>query len=534
MTIFKKTSLAASLLISAAAGAQNLNPEVEVTNTYISKFSDTARQGLDMAVPDSLHNFDYHFDYSVFESPYKGAYEFSPYAVTVKPDPAASDATVFRASLGAGWVMRPELDVVWSPLSRKKFSLSIVEKAGGWYGKFGDALNASSDLSMQYDFFNHTALDAKLWMDNSLLKINLGYDGFFMGPDFLNQTHSPFASLRLSSTAISTNKFYYDIGASYRYLTERNGYSHDVIIDGIMGGVFFDRKLSCLLDVTVVGNSYYSGFDAAPHVDFVLGPVNLRVGARISMDKAALAEAKSKIALYPDVNASVNLFKDHIQAFAYCGGGPRYNSLFSLKSQNRMIDLSYLKYEGNPQVLRVSRDRIDFGGGFKGQIASRLQYEFKGGWKISESVPLYFFDGEREILNYVNFNSVYAKADLLWHSENFDADAQFVFTLPKFSGELQCFAPSKYSGNISLKYNVKRRVFIGITARGQSARLAQSVCDIEKMPWFMDLGASLEYRYNRKLSFWVKGGNLMNMQIVRGPRWSEHGISGIIGASVNL
>ena len=62
---------AIALAAAVTAGAQNLNPTVEVTNQFEGKVMEVAKPVVDMDVPDSLLRFDLDFDYSVFDTPYK-------------------------------------------------------------------------------------------------------------------------------------------------------------------------------------------------------------------------------------------------------------------------------------------------------------------------------------------------------------------------------------------------------------------------------------------------------------------------------
>ena len=65
--------------------AQDLDPTVEVSREYEGKLIEVHKPALTMAVPDSVLMFALDFDYSVFESPYKGSYEFNPYIMSMKP-----------------------------------------------------------------------------------------------------------------------------------------------------------------------------------------------------------------------------------------------------------------------------------------------------------------------------------------------------------------------------------------------------------------------------------------------------------------
>lgn len=77
------------LAFSALCGglsAQNLNPTVSVSREYQGKLMEVSKPAVKMAVPDSLTEFNLKFDYSVFENPYKGSYDFKPYNMDMRPD----------------------------------------------------------------------------------------------------------------------------------------------------------------------------------------------------------------------------------------------------------------------------------------------------------------------------------------------------------------------------------------------------------------------------------------------------------------
>ena len=77
--IYLTLAAAGSVLACVSAGAQNLNPTVSVTKAYEGSLMEVHKPAQEMFVPDSLKRFDLDFDYSVFENPYKGSYDFSPY-----------------------------------------------------------------------------------------------------------------------------------------------------------------------------------------------------------------------------------------------------------------------------------------------------------------------------------------------------------------------------------------------------------------------------------------------------------------------
>lgn len=532
----------AALLCGALLSAQNLNPEVQVTNDYVSTLSGMPKQGISMIIPDSLHRFDYHFDYSVFDSPYKGSYEFSPYSVTVKPDANPFDGRKLYASLGAGYALRPELDVLWTPVRKDKFTLSVAGKGRGFYGQYRTVDSELSATGLgekgQYDFSGHGSLDGQAWFGTSTLKFDVGYDGIFTGPWLCpsDNYHSAFASARLLSTDNASSRFYYDIGLAYRFSNDSYVTDNHFVVDGKFGGKFTRRALSCLVDFNLVSNRFYSGLDVAPHVDLSLGSVDLRLGARAGFDYKAGEDPQHSIKLYPDVTASINLVRNHLQVFGFLTGGPQYNSYFDLKSFDHYF---------HSNSLEVSKNRLDIGAGVRGQISSRVQFGVKTGFKFLESMPLYtvkpsaggVYPGFQQ-LDFVDYNTFYVDATAKWKSERLDIDGKLLYYADALSVSSGHFAPSPLSGGLHLKYNWDRRVFFGIGADAASHRSTNITTPAGEInctiPWYVDLGAVLEFRFARGWSAWLKGGNLLNMDIRRTPLYSEFGVSGIAGVSLIL
>ena len=87
-------------------------------------------------------------------------------------------------------------------------------------------------------------------------------------------------------------------------------------------------------------------------------------------------------------------------------------------------------------------------------------------------------------------------------------------------------------------YNWKKRIYAGIDCAFATARKGGIIRtdDLKAavIPGFADLGISLEYQINRKLSVWLRGGNLLNMDVQYNPLRAESGISGTVGVRLNF
>lgn len=114
-----------SCIFAVSAAAQNLDPTVEVSREYEGKLVEVHKPAFTMAVPDSVTRFALDFDYSVFENPYKGSYEFNPYLLTLKPSVSGSGESRFYLKAGAGYQLHPTFDLVWSPKLGKQRNLNL-------------------------------------------------------------------------------------------------------------------------------------------------------------------------------------------------------------------------------------------------------------------------------------------------------------------------------------------------------------------------------------------------------------------------
>ena len=103
-------ALAAALFSVVSFAQNNINPTVEVTNTYQGDPSEVHKPQIGMAIPDSLLRFDMDFGYEVFEKPYQGAYNFKPYMLAMKPDKNAYRGRKLYLKAGAGYSLRPRYD----------------------------------------------------------------------------------------------------------------------------------------------------------------------------------------------------------------------------------------------------------------------------------------------------------------------------------------------------------------------------------------------------------------------------------------
>ena len=100
----------------------------------IKEFIDLLNADFYTGVPDSLLRFDLDFDYEVFDKAYRGAYNFSPYMLDMRPEKDAWRGRTLFLRAGAGYSLHPDAAFVFSPALPGRFQMSVYgDQQGGPY-----------------------------------------------------------------------------------------------------------------------------------------------------------------------------------------------------------------------------------------------------------------------------------------------------------------------------------------------------------------------------------------------------------------
>lgn len=517
-----------------------------VTVFSCAMLSAQEKGNLPLNVPDSLLHFDYQFDYSVFESPYKGAYEFSPYYVKINPTKSVYDGKKLYFRAGAGYSFHPEIDFYFTPLRNDKISVSVYNTGRGYKGNYTYAPTGYGYSG--HDISDELGLDARWVNKNSYVTLQGGWDGIFSKTLEMEGSKSVynsfFAGLGVKSRSDNPSFFYYDFNLKYRFandsFAEIGGLGENNITIGGSVGPVIKRKFRFLVDFninfdklkdnrkfmldgpydTVEYNTNTVGFLASgtPHIKFTLGPVNVDAGVRLDFSKASSA----KFSLSPAVTASVNLAKDQLKLYAGFVGGQNLYTYNDMKQMNHF----HFRYGDSPEVSRTHYDAFV---GFKGTVGQNFDYDVKGGYKVVEHAPVAY-------MTYVfaDVTKVYLDAALAWHSDNLDVDANLFFA-PKATIEEGSYGLSSpfLQGNVRAVYNWNRRIYAGVWMQIMTDRKSYDP-DFSKIKGFFSPGLYAEYKLTKILGVWAQAGNLLGQPYYTTPGYVEKGPYFTVGVSCNL
>ena len=556
------TALAAA--VSALAYGQNLNPTVEVTNAYEGGPSAIAKPAQQMAVPDSVTRFNLDFDYSVFEKPDQGAYEFTPYYVQLKPTPKPSTTEKFFLRAGAGFTLHPELDLVWTPVQKERFQVNLYATHRSYFGRYYDfkygtpeesviPIVRSDDKMNGYLADTKAGVDAAYGWDGGMASLDVAFKHRMADNAYHYQKMGGVeAKGRVRSLPSDEPHFLYDAAVDYHFLggdlshlsLYENDFSESAFsLDGTFGPVL-DADHRVLVDLNVDLARYrgdfagYTGLlSAAPKYQFNADRWRLSLGVKLaaiiySEDYNLWPDwCRHKSGLiFPDVRVDFHLLDDRLILQTSATGGDKFNTM-----SGRFFSRPF-SYEGN---FGHSLERVRAMIGARGNIASRFRYDLQAGYArwshtpvegvmwVSVQAPMQAGPMILPSLEESSFNLLFAELDYGWKSESVTVDGNLAW---RHANVVDAFAPAAFTGFIRPAYNWGERIKGGLDVSWSTSREASfiredgSVSNTYRIPGWVDLGLFAEYRFTHRFGFWAKGGNLLNQAVQRTPLVAEAGM----------
>lgn len=539
----KKIMILASFVFSASLMAQNLDPTVEVSREYQGKIMEVHKPALEMSVPDTLHRFDLEFDYSVFENPYRGSYEFSPYFMEMRPSPSVGTRKTFYLRAGAGYTLYPTLDVLWSPFKKNAFSMDLYAVHRSYIGEYRPV--GQQPAWNGYDMLTKVGADFGYDWKKAVIDFGASYYGV-ADKDYrrCRSYNALDAYVALKSKSVWSKSFVYDVSLKYRLGEDSYAHlnEHDLRVDATFGPEF-DKRGKVLFDIGAELVSYDDAmtstagrFCIIPRYLYEKGVLELDLGVRLSAIASSGPSFRTRgQVVYPDIHMGLAVIPKALRLYAHIGGGERLETYSDLLARNHHLDLGY-GIGGASPLMDVTVERISAVLGLSGRITNFFSYDLCAGYVNYKNALL---DAAIEtegglvipVVGYSPYQKTYASLDCSLGLQNFrvDGNVRYVHT-SGIDGD-HMLAPSSFDGNMAIVYDWKKRISVGLDCDFASER--KSVSGFV-MPWYADLGVNAEYAVNRKLSFWLRGGNLLNMEIQRNLFFAEKGINFTAGICLSI
>ena len=527
--------LAAALLAGAAASAQNLNPTVQVTNDYETKPMEVEKNSVRMAVPDSLLKFDWNFNYSVFDNPYRGAYEFSPYRIDMKPDATVRDVRKFYLRAGAGYSLHPEAQVAFSPVVKGPWGLTIYDDFKGFSGLYHNitvplegegpyTVGPDGDYRGS-DFANRVGATLRHDGGASVITLDAGMDLIRTKEQYFNGNSMLGGSAVLRARSIGSGDFQYDASLAWTGLGNKtlppdvsssaaHKYTeHDLGMDARLGYVLQRGQMLRLgtsyhhvIFGEISGQALADVVDLAPAYVYSDNGFSFQAGIRFSnvwrdykydeeyynahyLDQSLLDVADYKgNKIFPDVRLSYEAVPDKLVLSAKVVGGQKFNTYGSyLKGNHHLPAVSsyqYSRWSGDATV-----NTFDAGVGISGRVKHVFQYGAEAGFARYFNAPmpgiihlheLYTSDyAAFPFISMTNYDLLYADATGALATDRVDASARLRLQKSNLKPEMERGYPALdlplFTGSAEFVYNWNRRVFAGISAEWQTSRKGEGM-----------------------------------------------------------
>ena len=540
----------AMLCISVSVSvAQNLDPTVEVTRGYKVELAEVHKPYMDMAVPDSVQKFDLDFEYSVTDSPYRGSYEFNPYVMDLKPQTAGETPTVLYLNAGAGYTVNPVFDIVYSPVLDGKFSVGLFGHHESYVGDYRaphiGGVQAGGGYKNGYDLLSGASADFGYDWEKAEMGLGVSYYGVAVKDNLHKDDFNALdARFSVKSKSLWSQSFFYNIAVDYRFGANSEVMEHVVGLNAKFGPVIRSRHKVFL----GLGGSFvkydkalqtaYGSAYILPHYKYVTNWFKADLGARVSyVYSNNEVFARKNQYIYPEVHVDCNI-KDAMRLYLNVTGGEELNTYSSLLDRNHHFHMKYQLRDNALLGSSLVRVRPEFG--IEGKITNFFSYDFKTGYSLTAASPvsaLVYMDGAyAPALGYADMQTWYAGLDwnLSLKSFRFYGGLKYthLMSMQQEPENVYFVRPSEWTMNASAVYNWNKRLFVGVDCVAASSGKTYDAAVY--VPYYVDLGAFAEYVVNKKFSVWLRGGNLLDMEIQKNPLYAEKGINFTAGFCLNL
>lgn len=529
----------AATLTSAAVMAQNLDPTVEVSRVYEGKLIEVRKPVIEMSVPDTLYRFDLDFDYSVFDNPYRGTYEFNPYMLDMRPESDLQQPSRLYLRAGAGYTLHPVFDLLWSPDLKGPFGVDVYGTHRSYVGGYRSV--GGNDAFNGYDLLSVAGADFGYDWKKAALDFGASYHGIAVKDMYRCRSYNAVdAYASLSSKSVWPENFMYKADLAYRYAADgpslmENDFSIDITFGPSLGQnskVFFDLGVA-MNAYSGTLNAVFSRFYLVPHYIYAKERLRLDLGFRISAAMCSGSFGENQI-VYPDIRMDVSVIPEAMRLYVAVEGGEKLNSYASLIERDHHVRLDY-GMGSYAALMRPSIERVSAKAGIEGRISGFFSYNLRGGYVFNAVAPLdaVVRTGNRYIpcLAYSRYQKAFAAVD--WDLDlqdfRFDGTVEYVRSWGEESPYI--LLPASLTADTRVLYNWRKRVYAGVDCVFSSA---MRNADGYEIPWYADLGLYAEYVFSNRMALWLRGGNLLNMEIQRNLMYAEKGVNFTAGISLSF
>jgi len=465
----------------------------------------------------NVHHESYRY-YSVFDNPYKGAYEFSPYSVKICPEASAVKTKRFAMVAGAGYTIHPVLGFAWDAVAGSKHQMSVMQDLRGYYGSFAQGWTGA-DANEKF------AIAGNVVIPGGFFRYTAGYDGIYAKDNVSSGLYnSPYVKLRFKASPKKSYGQSFDLSLGYRRSSDGFGaaaLNESRFNTDLSLGFTVKDKFNILLDADAGFDSYSGVFskkslflNVAPNLHYTFKILDLRAGVRFAY--AGAGEKDFRFSPFGKIN--FNLGKT-VTLFASYDSRANISDYHDLKQINHFL---YATQESS-SMIQASFTQMDIAAGLCTRLSRKCQLEVKAGYQSFKNAALENITGSFDCTDYkLMYTSlkVHSKTEKV----EFNLDARYQKAKDIVSD--QVCPPASFVGEAKLLFSAASRARFGVWAKSQTERAV--------MPSYVNLGVYSDFELSSKLTLWLRGGNLLSQEIPIAVLHSEKSINFTAGICLNL
>lgn len=425
------------------------------------------------------------------------------------------------------------LDVTYGVRERNlswNIDLGVKNQMYNWYGLptenivFDETTIKSIDSKQSY---NTIALGGKVDFKAS----------FFSGADMQFKHFSD----GLNS---SENRFFIKPNFDFQLLNQK--INTDFVFDYVGGS--FDRMLN--IDSELKFNTFIAG--VKPSFLYQQDDLSIQIGAGLFYASSKINdENEGKVFLYPNIKASYKLVGDILIAYAGAEGNLQQNSYADFVEENSFV---------SPTLVVVPTDnKFDIYAGLKGKLANSVAFNVRASYLNQDDKALFVSN---------EFNYAFANTEGYAYGNSFGVVYDNLKTMSLF-GELKADFSKNLTFGINGTYNnyssdtqaeawnlpqikigttvdfdINKKWYAGanvffvgerkdLVSIQNAAAVFPPMFDSTEVTLdsYFDLNAHVGFKYNTRLTAFLKGNNLANQQYNRWSNFPVQGIQVLIGAN---
>jgi len=406
------------------------------------------------------------------------------------------------------------------------FSLQagIEHQVFNWYGFDGLFALTEDDFVNEQDV-QQTYFSGYVGGDISL------DDSFFEGGS---------ATIRYLGDAYSSSEFNLKVAPKFSFPLTDFTLKIEGDIDYLMGT--FKPNDYSVLDIKYS----YLNLGINPSINYVNDDLTLSlgVGAYVSLDSE---NSETDFFLYPKINASYRLVDELLIAYGGVEGTLKQNSFYSFKEENPYIA---------PGVSIAPTSELYKGFvGLKGKLSNSVAYNVRASYgkednkALFRSIPPGGFPNTFEDFSYGNFfvtryddiNTLSVFGELqVKVSDNFSFGLNGTFYSYNTDNELEAWNLPQYEASVFSDFSITEKFYGGVSIFFVGERkdllidafeFFNTEASIVSLDSYIDANVHLGYKHNERLSFFVKGINLLGDDYQKWLNYPVLGIQAILGAT---